>query len=159
MNKVLLKRENKIFIVRLLETDKSTLGIFHIRGREFYTLEPPWVNNKVGVSRIPEGIYKCQYRGEREYSKFDKAWLVENVEGRTQILLHRGNSYKDTAGCIVFGTGYFYDSEGEPHVTNSAIAMSHLEKLHYEMEYQLHITEQYMESTSINKAFHDRIVV
>lgn len=35
--------------------------------------------------------------------KFGRTWQVKDVPGRDQILIHAGNTQKDTHGCILVG--------------------------------------------------------
>jgi hypothetical protein len=68
------------------------------------TLERPWLDNKPKISCIPPGLYKCvPHSGE----KFKDVWMLEDVPGRTAILIHAGNTTKDTEGCILVGRAFF----------------------------------------------------
>ncbi len=49
--------------------------------------------------------------------------LVENVPQRKYILFHRGNTAKDTRGCILVGRNYEQD-----RINNSTLAMDLLMK-------------------------------
>jgi len=66
-----------------------------------YTLELPDCKNKRNISRIPSGRYKT--REELKHSKFSYCLRLDNVPGRTGILIHAGNEPKDTKGCILPG--------------------------------------------------------
>ena len=41
------------------------------------------------------------------------------VPGRTFILIHWGNYWRGTLGCILVGEGTFADGDGEPAVSHS----------------------------------------
>ena len=88
------------------------------------TIEPPDNGNQVNVSCIPEGVYTVK----KIYSpKFGKCFWVQDVNGRSEILLHRGNYSKDTRGCIIPGMAFYdLDSDGVTDVIESTRAMSRL---------------------------------
>ena len=65
------------------------------------TLEEPWKNNKSFVSCIPTGKYKVKL-GYSPHFKRD-LYHVQGVPDRQYILIHPGNSDKDTLGCILLG--------------------------------------------------------
>ena len=88
------------------------------------TLENPYINNERNISCIPEGQYKVRLRkasesGSRDYLHL----LVEDVPKRDWILFHRGNTAKDTSGCILVGMGSQQD-----FVSYSTLAMDLLMK-------------------------------
>lgn len=60
-----------------------------------YFLELPWKDNQHDISCIPVGFYICTYD-----ELLNKYW-VANVKNRELIQIHRGNSVKDTKGCLV----------------------------------------------------------
>ena len=84
-------------LTRVIDGRGQTLG----RLGEFYTLENPWRDNEPYVSCIPAGSYemKRSFYNRGGYDCFE----AENVPGRTQILIHIGNSERDTSGCILIG--------------------------------------------------------
>ncbi len=94
----------------------STLGLLFVDGKfECYSLEDEAREMKVpGETRIPEGTYAIALRtfGEHhlKYQKLfpdiHKGMLeISNVPGFTDILIHRGNTEQDTAGCLLVGDG------------------------------------------------------
>ena len=88
------------------------------------TLENPWKDNQRNISCIPEGEYKVRLRLARESATRDYLHLlVQDVPDRDWILFHRGNSAKDTSGCILVGLGSQQD-----FVQNSTLAMDLLMK-------------------------------
>jgi len=67
------------------------------------TLEPSWLNNEPMVSCIPSGTYTCQ----RTLSPhFGNVFEVMNVQGRSHVLLHKGNTIHDTLGCITVAESF-----------------------------------------------------
>jgi len=109
-----------LLIIRDTFTDKSTIGTLYINGEKFCdTLENPWLDNKRNISCIPEGQYKVRLRLARESATRDYLHLlVQDVPNRDWILFHRGNTAKDTSGCILVGNGRKQDI-----VENSRLAM------------------------------------
>ena len=88
------------------------------------TLENPYINNERNISCIPEGEYKVRLRLARESATRDYLHLlVQDVPSRDWILFHRGNSAKDTSGCILVGFASKQD-----YVKNSTFAMDLLMK-------------------------------
>lgn len=81
-----------------------TGGICVVDGRPIcVTLELPWLENEKQKSCIPTG----QYHASRWYSpRFKNCWLLHDVPGRSEILIHTGNFVTDTSGCVLVGS-YF----------------------------------------------------
>jgi len=109
-----------LLIIRDTFTEKSTIGKLSINGESFCdTLENPYINNERNISCIPEGQYKVRLRLARESASRDYLHLlVQDVPNRNWILFHRGNTPKDTSGCILVGNGREQDA-----VNNSRLAM------------------------------------
>jgi hypothetical protein len=114
-----------LLIIRDEFTDKSTIGNLYLNGEWLCdTLELPYLDNQRSISCIPAGEYKVRLRTARESATRDYLHLlVEDVKDRTYILFHRGNSAKDTRGCILVGIGRQQD-----FVSNSTLAMGLLMK-------------------------------
>jgi len=120
-----LKKPTEVKVVNLLIirdtfTEKSTIGRLFINGESFCdTLENPWIDNQRSISCIPKGNYKVRLRLARESATRDYLHLlVRDVPNRDYILFHRGNTAKDTSGCILVGNGREQDI-----VENSRLAM------------------------------------
>lgn len=109
-----------LLIIRDTFTEKSTIGKLFINGESFCdTLENPWLDNQRNISCIPKGQYKVRLRLARESATRDYLHLlVKDVPNRDWILFHRGNTAKDTSGCILVGNGREQDA-----VENSRLAM------------------------------------
>ncbi|AZQ61099.1 SH3 domain-containing protein [Flammeovirga pectinis] len=89
---------------KLTITDDSGIEVFSCD-----TLELPWKENKNRISCIPEGTYKAVFRDFGAYA--NRAFHIQQqngneVDGRTGILIHSGNFFTDTRGCILVGKGY-----------------------------------------------------
>ena len=106
-------------------TEKSTIGKLLLDGEMFcYTLELPYLDNQRSISCIPKGEYKVRLRTAKESATRDYLHLlVQDVKGRSYILVHIGNTAKDTRGCILVG-----QSRQQDCVNNSRIAMELLIK-------------------------------
>ncbi|WP_298366044.1 DUF5675 family protein [uncultured Lutibacter sp.] len=72
--------------------------LFYKRQFLGFAIELPWLDNKLNISCIPEGVYTLKPR----YSeKFKHHLLVENVPGRSLILIHPANdAKKELKGCL-----------------------------------------------------------
>lgn len=111
-----------------------TLGMLTVEGVEhspIYTLENPWKDNKPWVSSIPAGDYAVARKLSR---KFGNCFEVYAVDGRTDILIHAGNTERDTSGCILVGmkAGKLFHQKEEKHlpaVLASRDAMTYLHEL------------------------------
>ena len=114
-----------LLIIRDTFTEESTIGELFVNGERMCdTLENPYINNQRSISCIPEGEYKVRLRLARESASRDYLpRLIQDVPNRDYILFHRGNSAKDTSGCILVGLGSQQD-----FVQNSTLAMDLLMK-------------------------------
>ncbi len=94
---------------------------------QLYTLELPDLGNQQNISCIPEGEYEVH----RIYSpKFGKCFHVQDVPGRSEILIHKGNYNKDTHGCILIGMGHAdINDDGTIDVIESTHAMEKLQSV------------------------------
>lgn len=116
-------------LIRLEDNRKQTLGrLFVFDGLdiefECCTLELSDNNNKRNVSCIPTGSYEVK---PRTSEKYDKHFLVQNVDDRDYILIHPANYYTELRGCIAVGAD-FYDINKDGHcdITYSRKTMSKL---------------------------------
>ena len=94
-----------LLIVRETYTDESVIGKLYLNG-EFisYTLELAWNNNQKSISCVPRGVYDCKVRLAKDSASRNYDHLIlEDVPNRSYILFHRGNSSKDSKGCILTG--------------------------------------------------------
>lgn len=96
-------------LTRTHTDDEGTFGTLAVWKFLFFTGELPWRNNKVGISCIPVGIYVCKWQFSPHLNR--KAYHLQNVWGRSEIMIHSANTMGDTAkgyaaevnGCIALG--------------------------------------------------------
>lgn len=128
---------SRITLERFAVTEWGTLGKISLpNGHTLATLEPPPFQNKRGVSCIPCGLYNLVERESllmRRLSqgKIERAWFLADVPDRTAILIHPGNTLKDTSGCILAGTRHAI-YRGVPAVINSRLACAQLAQSLYD---------------------------
>ena len=94
---------------------KCTLGVLTDEQNEIvcYTLENPWEDNARNVSCIPDGDYEVVPYSS---AKYQHSFEILDVPGRDAILIHQGNTIKDTLGCILVG-----ESLGKLGMDNAAL--------------------------------------
>jgi len=102
---------------------EGTLGVLRASVASFYTVEKPWESNTPFKSCIPEGEYPMTWE---ESPKFGMCWHVNDVPGRTHILIHVGNTPRDVVGCVAVGRSLLADTIG---VGESRKAISELESI------------------------------
>lgn len=106
---------------RIEQTDFATYG--HLLDDEnkvwCATLERPWLDNAHDESCIEPGSYTAHRRlsPKRGYDVFE----LDQVPGRGNIEIHRGNLPQDSEGCILLGTA-FGAVNGQPGIVESRIA-------------------------------------
>jgi len=93
----------KVVLKRAYSDDKQQLGDLITDGFRCKTLELKYRDNQKNISSIPKGTYTCK----RRFSiKFGWVYEVQNVKGRTGILIHSGNTFFDIQGCILLGDSF-----------------------------------------------------
>lgn len=94
----------ELTLTRSVFTDKSTIGKLYVDGVfECHTLEDvvrdgPKVMHETA---IPEGRYAVKLDTSPKFGK--DIPHVANVPNFTHILIHNGNTAKDSSGCILVG--------------------------------------------------------
>ena len=87
--------ETKVTLTRLSTSKAGTHGVLSVDGRAMLvTLEPP-------KAVVPPGQYKLRLRWSPRFKR--KLFEVADVPGHTDVLIHPGNTIKDTKGCILVG--------------------------------------------------------
>lgn len=94
---------SQLILKRFAYTPMGTFGSMQMPdGTEIFTVEDAWRENQQNISCIPLGTYQCS---PRFYNRGGyPAIRIEDVEDRSYILIHRGNTEVDVEGCIVTGT-------------------------------------------------------
>ncbi len=96
-------------LVRTESGEQGTFGKLIVADKVYTTIELPWEDNERSVSCIPYGEYMCTWV---DSPRFGMSYEINDVEGRTHILMHAGNwagdkaaGYRtDSDGCVIIGT-------------------------------------------------------
>jgi len=130
-----------VTLQRSFASDKVTMGALQILGVDhppIFTLENPWKGNQRNVSCIPAGVYECvKHYGK----KYHDVWRLENVENRSYILIHAGNTAKHTEGCILVGLAAG-ELNGDPAVLKSRPAVALLQEIFGDEPFTLEIKDR-----------------
>lgn len=104
---MLKKNKMKLQLIRLYRKEEYTIGRLYVDGKYFCdTLEDrvrdPDREQKVkGRTAIPAGCYEVVVNISPRFRR--KLPRLLDVRGFDGILIHRGNTPEDTAGCILVG--------------------------------------------------------
>jgi hypothetical protein len=97
----------RVLILRDPSTEEGTPGVLVSESFGCHTLELPWLDNARKRSCIPAGVYRCAVV---QSPRFGRVYGVQNVPGRTHILIHAGNwagqipqRRTHVQGCILLG--------------------------------------------------------
>lgn len=131
-----------LHLQRFLSTNGFVAGTIELDDCTIYTLELPWRNNERGMSCIPHGLYEVTPHGWEEDTqvKFKQTYHIQDVVGRSAILIHVGNYTKDTDGCVLVGMGFKVDAESVM-ITNSKVAMNKLRQTLGTSEFKINIKD------------------
>ena len=133
-----------LILIRDTSTPTCTLGLLHVGGHVFHTLERPWVPDpaskcgRKGVSCVAPGVYRLVKHNTEAHPK---VWALVNPAlgvyhqptdvpagcehiTRTAVLIHPANYPHEIRGCIAPGM-----SRGPNAVWNSRQAMKKLREL------------------------------
>jgi hypothetical protein len=118
----------EIKLQRLTDNGTSTTGKITVDDLSFVTMEDTFREEKIaGETRIPAGKYRIKLRQwgshcQKYRIKFltiHKGMLqIMDVPGFSDILMHIGNSARDTKGCILVGCKI----ENENLISGSTVA-------------------------------------
>lgn len=106
-----------LVLIRYARNENSTEGILKLNGKYVaHTLEPRWRNIKQegkvkGSTAIPAGTYIVDFAVSQKFKR--RMPYLMNVPCFTGIMIHPGNTSKDTEGCILVGTPS-YSKKGLP---------------------------------------------
>ncbi|UZR96068.1 DUF5675 family protein [Chondrinema litorale] len=141
-------------------TDKQVLGEFKLfdeSAQEIFSaasLELPWRNNESRVSCIPTGKYKAVRRVSDKYAKSYHIQELDRdqVNGRSWILIHKGNYHTDILGCILLGEGHIdINGDGYKDVYSSGKVISKLVEIAGEAGFTLEIKGEQPDYTTLSK--------
>lgn len=115
-----------IQLIRVATSDQGTFGVLIKDNIPLCLIcERPWLENQSDISCIPNGIYQVE-----AYSspKFPKAWEIQDVPDRSDILIHNGNTEDQTHGCLIVGN-QFGEVNNLPAVLNSNVTLYALKRI------------------------------
>ena len=103
----------------IAETDKSTVSRLIYGDNVCFVIEDGFKANKVpGYTRIKGGEYRIVKRRQGTFyhnykTRYGHTFVPElqDVPDFTNILIHIGNTTKDTKGCLLLNYGVRFDSE------------------------------------------------
>lgn len=127
--KLLKNKSVKAVLTRLTHEAKQTLGelnFFQDVNMMFSCkiLELPDRANQNSISRISAGKYSCVLRWSEKYKWH---YHILDVPGRSYILIHFGNYYTNTRGCLIAGAGFHdINKDGFRDVTSSKKTMKRM---------------------------------
>lgn len=131
-------------IIRFKEVDDMTLGRFILRDGEKevlkgYTCEPagPDTTQSGMDRRIPQGRYQIAWHDSPKFRVRLPLLWNELVPKSRRILIHAGNTGRNTEGCVLLGT-----SLGARGVKDSRAALSALLAAVKEQEFAVQIINQ-----------------
>ena len=87
---------------RFFQDLNNILGCLEIPelNHPIFTCELSWCFNIKNKSCIPDGVYEVI---KHKSPRFGKCFKVLDVPERTDILIHAGNTFKNTEGCLLVG--------------------------------------------------------
>jgi hypothetical protein len=131
----------RLRLVRVSEYNNATLGVLCIDDSpEFVTLEDAWRGNERMVSCIPLGRYKVKLHRS---PKFGVVYRVEDVPERSEILIHAGNTHKDTHGCILLGMQFGKSGNDSAVLASKSAFLQFMDKMGNTPEAELVIIDAY----------------
>ena len=115
-------------MITLVRLKQSIGALISDQGFICYVMEPPWRDNRSNVSCIPVGDYDVDYLTKSASGKYKDCYHVRGVPDRFAILIHKGNTVRDTMGCMLPGVRVG-KLGGKCAVLGSAQAMRKIHKL------------------------------
>ena len=129
---------SKIEVTRMVRDERPTVGMVVVcpeRADHFrcFSLEDRFRAEKVkGDTRIPEGVYPIQWRTVGRFARrwqqrgFPGSLQLMDVPGFEYVLIHAGNTKRDTEGCVLLGMGADLDART---ISKSRIAVTRVYEL------------------------------
>ncbi|WP_411971311.1 DUF5675 family protein [Sphingobacterium sp. Lzh-3] len=132
-----------------MECMKSTIKVLRTKQGKHSTLSEIYLNNQFvcygleniprpvkirGETAIPAGLYPLGFNRDGamngryydDYPKMHRGMLeIRDIPNFSCVYFHKGNSYRQTAGCILVGSQYVLE-DGDYHLLASGIAYKKL---------------------------------
>tara|TARA_B110000503_G_C6974079_1_gene340377 strand:+ start:11 stop:445 length:435 start_codon:yes stop_codon:yes gene_type:complete len=115
------------WLIRDSFSDQRVAGRLILGDEVLHTLEKPWLGNLIEKSCIPSGRYLVKHLPSSYSGKYQDVYHLDHVDGRTGILIHKGNLVSHTLGCILIGLRAG-SLNNEPAVLASAPALTQLHR-------------------------------
>jgi hypothetical protein len=125
-----------LILERFLYGPQAVLGELKLGKITLFSVERPWLFNKIGVSCIPCGLY--QVAPHVSPSK-GNCYKIAEVPGRLHILIHSANFSYQLQGCIALGSSYDLSEEHTGYLNNSREAMAIFDRFVEGEEFTLEI--------------------
>lgn len=137
-------------LTRYKTSPHGTFGRLEIDDLKLRTGELPDKGNAAGISCIPAGEYECRWARS---PRFGEKYTLQNVPGRSHILIHSGNLCGDTTaglksdveGCILLGYGVGLMG-GQECVVTSKAAVDDFEAHMKREPFTLKVVDEYLET-------------
>ncbi|MDF2178373.1 DUF5675 family protein [Aliiglaciecola sp. CAU 1673] len=113
-------------------------GMLYAEGELFHVLERPWLNNKPNQSCICAGRYEVDFLARSGSGKYRDVYWLQDVPGRSGILIHKGNIVAHSTGCLILGKRRG-KLGGQRAVLNSHTAMQEFVELMNKQAFSLQI--------------------
>lgn len=123
-------------VIRIEQGKNSTLSEIYLNNQFIcYGLEDIPRKKKIpGSTSIPAGTYKLGFNRDggmngNYYDRFPKLHRgmieIKDIPGFSYVYIHIGNTHKETAGCLLAGTGYVFE-KGDYRLVQSVTAYKKL---------------------------------
>lgn len=123
-------------VLRKQQGNNSTLSEIYLNSHFIcYGLEDiPRAKKIPGSTSIPLGIYPLGFNKDggmngNYYDRFPKLHRgmieIKSIPGFSYVYIHIGNKHKETAGCLLVGTGYVFE-HGDYRLVQSVTAYKKL---------------------------------
>ncbi len=113
-----------IRIRRIKQYGETTIGKLTIDGvnKHWFVLEPGGPDSRIEGSdkRIEAGTYSILPYSS---AKYNSVYELQNVPGRTKILIHAGNYHDNTEGCLMPGLLWGVMNDKQYYVASSRAAV------------------------------------
>lgn len=122
----------RLELQRMKYRDKQTIGRMDVYRDDEYlftlaTLEQEWNNNETSNSCVPPNFYQVKPYSSKGHPD---TFILLDTKPRTYILIHKGNYYNHTEGCILVGlTHSDINNDGYYDVANSTDALNKLREV------------------------------